>query len=879
MTETPKLESETKGTRLGRFIDMVLKGTRNHYPCYLPGNKGFLSNFILKRFFSGIKINKDQLSRVQNIPKDAIVVYVTRYKSYFGYLFSHTRYQKDKLPFPEIGFDYKVFVWQPVLQIIRILIAHADYFFRNFALPDPYTSGYIREELINGRTAFLSLVDKKGFYRRFVKAKGDPIQYLIEMQQSIDRPIYLIPQLIFFGKEPSRSIPTIVDILFGSGEKPGIMRRLFTLFRKPDTVFAEISEPVNLKSFLELEENRELDVESLSFALRRQLLHQINRHRQSIIGPILKSQMEFKEAILTNDRLRGFLKSYSKNKNIPIQKVYKKANSYLDEIAAKYNTVIIKIAEVLLQWIFNTMFEGITVNDDMLNRIKSMSQKGPLILIPCHRSHIDYLVLSYLLYKNNMPCPHVAAGKNLSFWPVGPIFRGGGAFFIRRTFRGALLYSRVFAEYIHQLLEEGFNIEFFIEGGRSRTGKMILPKLGLLSILLNAYKNKTCEDMIFVPIYIGYDRVLEESSYLNELEGGQKKPESLMQVLKARKFLEKKYGRVYLKFHEPISLREVLSQEGTPLEDMTSKEQNALCRNLGHRIINAINNVSVVTSHGVVASALLNTSKKRFSYEQLMFRVETYMAYLFSQRVALSDTLLMNQANAVDHAIDSYVQRKFISRIPGEKGNQSLDTQFTVNEGRRLNLEYYKNNCVAHFVPAAFTSLAILEKDAFQFSASDLHATYTFLQDLFKYEFAYDIEKTAEYYVRKSIKVFIDDAILMPHPTMPDTYNLTSAGFRKLKCFTCFLKTYFESYWVVLHYYMKYPQNSIKPKERLKKNETMGNRMYKNREIERKEALSKINFQNAADFFTTHGVKGSDNKEKIEFYYDTLRRYMDHLNL
>jgi glycerol-3-phosphate O-acyltransferase len=442
-----------------------------------------------------------------------------------------------------------------------------------------------------------------------------------------------------------------------------------------------------------------------------------------------------------------------------------------------------------------------------------------------------------------------------------------------------LLYSRVFSEYIHRLLEEGFNIEFFIEGGRSRTGKMILPKLGLLSILLNAYKNKACEDMIFVPIYIGYDRVLEESSYLNELEGGQKKPESMWQVLKARKFLERKYGRVYLKFHEPISLREVLSQEGTPLEDMTSKEQNALCRNLGHRMINAINNVSVVTSHGVVASALLNTSKKRFSYEQLMFRIETYMSYLFSQKVALSDTLLMNQANAVDHALDSYVQRKFIGRIPGEKGSQSPDTQFTVNEGKRLNLEYYKNNCVAHFVPAAFTSLAILEKDAFQFSASDLHATYTFLQDFFKYEFAYDIEKTAEYYVRKSIKVFIDDAILMPHPTMPDTYNLTSAGFRKLKCFTCFLKTYFESYWIVLHFYMKNPQNSINPKERLKKNEAMGNRMYKNREIERKEALSKINFQNAADFFTFHGVKGSDNKEKIEFYYDTIRRYLDHLNL
>ena len=248
-----------------------------------------------------------------------------------------------------------------------------------------------------------------------------------------------------------------------------------------------------------------------------------------------------------------------------------------------------------------------------------------------------------------------------------------------------------------------------------------------------------------------------------------------------------------------------------------------------------------------------------------------------SQGAKLADTLILDHVHAVDHVFESYIQRKFIERITKEKEAPHTDVLFKLNESKRPNLEYYKNNCIAFFVPAAITSLAILVKDAFQFSASDLHADYKFLQYFFKYEFAYDVDKTPEHYVRKNIKAFIDDAILMPHPTLPDTYNLTSAGFRKLQLFASFLKTYFESYWIVLNFFMEHPQNSIKTKERLKKIDAVGNRMYKKNEIERKEALSRINYSNGIDFFTTNGIKGSENNEKIEFYTDAIQSYMNYL--
>jgi glycerol-3-phosphate O-acyltransferase len=853
--------------------DPTVQDDYDHYLCQLPDNIGATSNFILKLFFSGVKVIKEQTLDLNNLHKEGIVVYVTKYKSYFRYLFYYTRYKQERLPFPQIGFDYSVIIWQPVSRIWKIVFSHIKYFFHNFRLPDPYQRGYFQKELLNGRSALLSLVEQGGFHRRFIKAETDPVQFLIKMQQSIDRPIFLVPKLMFFDKNPHRSMPSIIDILFGTKENPGKMRRLFMLFKNPGKVFVETSEPINLKTFLSLEENQKRNIDYQALALRRKLLSQINRHRQSITGPVLKSRLEMKENILTNERLQNFMEHHSQARNMPIQKVQKKASAFLDEIAANYNIIVIKLASMTLKWFLNTMFDGVTINEDGLNRVKNMSKKGPVIFIPCHKSHIDYLILSYLMYNNNMPCPHIAAGKNLSFWPMGPLFRWGGAFFLRRTFRGAVLYSKVFSEYIYNLLAEGFNIEFFIEGGRSRTGKLILPKLGLLSILLNAYKNGACEDLIFAPIFIGYDRVLEESSYLHEIEGKEKQPENFMQVIKARKFLNKRYGRIYIQFHDPLSLKDLLRQYGTPIENMPHKEFNILCRNLGHRVINAINSVSVVTPHALVAAAVLNCAKKSFSFDHLMSHVETYMNHLLSQKAKLADTLLLDH-NTIERVLDTYVQRKFIDKVTEDPGGLLADALFKVNENKRPNLEYYKNNCISFFVPAAITAISILVKDAFQFSASDLHADYNFLQYFFKYEFAYDVDETPEYFVRKNLKAFINEAILMPHPKLPDTYNLTSSGFRKLQLFSRFLKPYFESYWIVLNYFMKYPQNSIKAKERLKKIETIGNRMYKKKEIERKEALSIINYNNGIEFFTYNCVKGSDDNEKILFYADGIHKYL-----
>lgn len=860
-------------SKIEERIDTTLEGTHNHFSCFLPGDMGRFPSFILKSIFSGIKIDDHQMETFHKIPEDAIIVYVNKFRSYFEHLFYYSRYKDMGLPFPEIGFDHRIFLWQPVSRLYKIALAHISFFFHRLSFPNPFESGYIKEVLINGKAGLLSLIDKKRFYRWFVKSKTDPIRYLIEIQHEVDQPIYIIPQLMFFSKKPIRSKASFTNIMFGTETKPGKLKRLLILLRTPGKVFVEISEPVNLKDFLSQKENQDRTIEHQSLILRRNLLVQINLHRQTITGPVLKSREERKEDILTNDNIQKYIQYYAKEKNLPIEQVNKEAESHLEEIAAKYSIGIIKIFAAAVTWIINTMFDGVVLDRNGLNCLKTASLKSPLILMPCHKSHIDYLMLSYVMFYNDMPCPHIFAGKNLSFWPMGFIFRNSGAFFVRRTFKGAALYSKIFSAYIHNLLSEGFNIEAFIEGTRSRTGKLLVPKLGFLSILIDAYKRGACNDLQFAPIYIGYDRVLEESAYLNELEGGYKKPENFFQVIKAARFLKKRYGKIYIQFHEPISLNELLSQNNLEIHDINYDNKIFLSKIIGNKIVSAINSITVVTPHALVAAAILNCPKPTFSLDHLIVSIDTYLKYLSYCDAMLSDTLSANATKALKQAMNIYSERKLIEPVSSQQEDDA-EISFKVNANKRPVLEYYKNNCISFFIPAAYTALEILEKDSPQFSAPDLYPGYAFLQEFLKKEFIKNIDNAPEIHVNSSIQSFVEDAILTVHQTLPDTFSITADGFKRLRLFSSFLKPYFESHWVVLNFIVNNPKKSLNNKDSLKKITAWGERLYKNNEITLKESLFTINFKNAVSYYLGHDISESKQTSKIDLYTSRINNYL-----
>ncbi len=864
-----------KPSRFAGWIQKRSENTENLFTCWLPRQTGIFSMFILRRLFSGIRLNPDLKATLKDLPDNAVIVYVSKTKSYFEFLCYYTRYMQAKLPYPQLGFDCSIRFLQPVGRLFRIATAQVRFFLRHFSFRDPYRAGFIRDEIDKGTTAFLPLVEKRDFYRRFIKSKTDPIRHLIDIQQTLERPICVLPQLLFFSKHPATTMPTMADIFFGPPQKPGKLRRLATLFRKPGNIFIEVSDPINLKRFLESTENRGRSTDYLALKLRRDLLSQINAHRKSITGPIIKTPEEIKQEILTGEELRQFMGTYATRREMTIFQTHREAMGYVDEIAANYSPSFINIVHRVLGRFLNTLFESVTFSPEALSTIKRNSRKGPIIFMPAHKSHMDSLLLSFTLYDNHMPCPHIFAGKNLAFWPMGPLFRRVGAFFVRRSFKGAVFYAKVFVAYIFQVLKEGFNVAVYIEGTRSRSGKLLQPQLGMLSILLHAFFEGACKDLVFVPVFIAYDRIPDEGSYLHEISGGKKTAENFRQILRAKRILKNRYGRVHLNFGKPLALNDVLAEQGLTGAALSAKQQNTLCRDIGARMMNAIDRQTMVTPQSLVAGALLSGGREIISRKELGFRIEASMNQFWAQGSCVADTLADGHQSAVENALYHYRGRKFIQWVDAKAKDQARHNAWRIVENRRNALDYYKNISICHFVPPAFTALAILEKDAFQFSAADLHDTYRRLQDLFCEEFNADPNHPPAYIARKTVKTFIDNAILVPHPAMPDTYNLSSEGFRKLVFFAGYIEPFLESYRTALVYFAKNRRNHHHKAKMLKKMLAIGNRMIRQGEIRLKESISKANYNNAISFFIKNGVRGSEDEEKVRQWNDTIEHYQN----
>ena len=861
-----------------RILEKILQGTTNHFSWFLPGRLGRLTVFFLKFLFSGVRLETEQAAVFEHLPPDAVVVLITKHKSRLERLFFFTRRQGPALPCPEIGFCFRDFLCQPLTRLIRIFVAHLHYYMTHFKFPDPLGSGYIRKELERGRAGIIPLVGAGTCFRQNNGALTDPLQFLLAMQRTSERPICLVPFLFFYGNPSRTAARRTLGRLTGADPKPSIWYRLFLLLTAPETVFVEISEPLNLKAYIQKPPHAYQSIEGLALTLRHDLLDRITRHRQSLTGPILKPIEEIRQQILTSSRLRVFMRSWAGRRQLSMRQVRKEALKIIDEIAARPNPFVIRIAAGLVNRLLNHMFEGISVNVQGLKKMRRASREGPLIIMPCHKSNMDSIVISHVITRHGMPCPHFFAGKNLAFWPMGPIFRRIGAFFVRRSFKGAVFYARVFSEYIHMLLQQGFNIAVFIEGTRSRNGKLLLPKVGMLATVLNAVKNGACETLNFVPVFIGYDRVPELGSYIHELEGGRKDPENFIQMIKARKLLKNRFGKVYLKFCDPISLQDLARDTGGAVTELTPKQLNALCRDTAGRVLAAINASTVVTPQALVSASILNNPTDVITRSQLQFTFETYLTHLVFQQVDLSESLHVNPVQSFEHVIQYYTRAKYIRCIQKDRSGKGLSWKIKVNPNKRFVMEYYKNNCIAAFIPAALTAMSILSQDSFLFAPPDLYDRYQFLRDFFQNEFNYPPGETPEHQIHKTIDAFMDDTMVVPDPNFPGSYRLTSRGLRKIKSFAAFLRPLLQSYWIVLTTLRFGAKNGLNKAARLKTVQAMGHRMYKQGEIDRKEALSRVNYENALEFYTRNGLTRSGGAEKIACYESEIRNYLSHLS-
>lgn len=511
----------------------------------------------------------------------------------------------------------------------------------------------------------------------------------------------LMPAAILWGRAPGKE--DSIKWLLGEAHSPNWLAKLLIVLVSGRHTLVRLSKPVDLQQMAEQFGAEEVTARKL---LRMSRIH-FYRQRLAATGPKLMNRNQLFNALLASPALKKAIADEAASKRISQQAAQQEARKLLNEIAADYRTSTLRFGDRLLTWLWQKLYNGIHVNNAEM--LRDLAQKGhEIVYVPCHRSHMDYLLLSYIIYHQGLVPPHIAAGINLNFWPAGTLFRRGGAFFIRRSFSGEKLYSAVFREYLSLLFMKGYAVKYYTEGGRSRTGRLLTPKTGMLAMTVQSMLRGIDRPVTLVPVYLGYEHVMEVNTYLSELQGSGKKKESVGGVIKAIRNL-RDYGYGYVNFGEPISLNHYLTQQVpdwktdiNPLEAPKPTWINPLVTKLSDQIMRHINQAAALNSINLLALCLLASDKKTLTRQEVLAQLSSYLALQAQAPYhALVSAPDMTPEQMLDHA--EKMQKIQVSR-------DSFGELISLTPANAILMSYYRNNILHLFIIPAILASAVLHQ-------------------------------------------------------------------------------------------------------------------------------------------------------------------------
>ncbi|MGS7253763.1 glycerol-3-phosphate 1-O-acyltransferase PlsB [Pseudomonas anuradhapurensis] len=540
--------------------------------------------------------------------------------------------------------------------------------------------------------------------------------------QHAEEDAQIIPVSVFWGQTPASESSPWKLLFADSWAVTGRLRRLLTVLVLGRKTRVQFSAPIHLRELVQHNKGQERTVR---MAQRLMRVHFRNL-KTAVIGPDISHRRTLVKGLIHAPQVRQAILDEAQRENLPLAKAEAQALRYGNEIASDYTYTAIRFLEVVLSWFWNKIYDGIKVNH--IEQVQGIAPGNEVIYVPCHRSHIDYLLLSYLLFRNGLTPPHVAAGINLNMPLVGNLLRRGGAFFMRRTFKGNPLYTAVFNEYLHTLYTKGFPVEYFVEGGRSRTGRMLQPRTGMLAITLRSFLRSSRTPIVFVPVYIGYERVLESRTYLGELRGASKKKESILDIFKVFGALKQRFGQVYVNFGEPIRLAGFLDQQQPGWRDQDHGPQyrpawlNATTTRLGETVARHLNEAAAINPVNLVALALLSTSRLALDERALTRVLELYLALLRQVPYSPHTTVPEGDGQALIEHVRS------MNLVAEQK--DALGRILYLDEANAVLMTYYRNNVLHIFALPALLASFFLSSSRLsrELLGRYVHALYPYLQ-------------------------------------------------------------------------------------------------------------------------------------------------------
>lgn len=544
--------------------------------------------------------------------------------------------------------------------------------------------------------------------------------------------IQMLPVSVMFGRSPGRERQGTPDLRLLNG----VQKLLAVLWLGRDS-FVRFSNTVSLRCIASEYGTDKAIAQKLARVAR---MH-FSRQHLAAVGPSLPVRQDLFNKLLASTAIKKAIEDEAHSKKISFYKAQQNAIVLMEEIAANFSYEAVRLFDRVLSWTWNRLYQGINITN--AERVRQLAQEGhEIVYVPCHRSHMDYLLLSYVLYHQGLVPPHIAAGINLNFWPAGPIFRRLGAFFIRRIFHGNKLYSTVFREYLAELFARGYSVEYFLEGGRSRTGRLLEPKTGTLSMTIQAMLRGGTRPITLVPIYIGYEHVMEVSTYAKELRGASKEKESLLQMVRGLRKL-RNLGQSYVNFGDPLSLTAYLKQHVPkwresidPIEAQRPSWMTQTVNQLAGKIMVRINNAAAANAVNLCATALLASSQYSLTREQLLEQLECYLQLMRNVPYAPDVTVpAQTPDELLDHALS-------MNKFTVEHDN--IGDIIILPREQAVLMTYYRNN-IHHLVvlPSVIATIVIHHRTV---SRSELLRQINLIYPMLKAELFlhYEKERLAE---------------------------------------------------------------------------------------------------------------------------------------
>lgn len=657
-------------------------------------------------------------------------------------------------------------------------------------------------------------------------------------------------------ENPLRELLTV-----GDPRDPGRIRQAMILRRHPERCMIVAGEPAPLSALRERWRSAggadPAHTTSLAEFVWRQAALALERAERRLRGARYKVPKLVREDILARPAFRAGVARLARETGQDEPKVAAAAAKYLREIAATHSPHVIDLTAHLIHVIYTQGYgDALHYDRQRLGELFSLTQRYPVIFLPSHKSNLDHLVLQYALHENGHPPNHTAGGINMNFFPVGPLVRRSGVFFIRRTFKDNPVYKFVLRQYVDYLVEKRFSMEWYIEGGRSRSGKLLPPRLGLLAYVVDAYRRGKAEDVFLIPVSIAYDQIQDVGDYVAEQRGAKKQKESFGWFVKLLRSLKRRFGDIHINFGEPVSVRTALGPANPGAEPHPDEESIAL-QKLAFEVAVRIDRVTPITPTSLVTLALLGVGDRALTLPEVCSVLGELVPYVRRRGLPRTETLPLDTPDGARRALDALVDSGVVAYF-----DEGPETVYVIGPDKHLTAAYYRNTIIHFFVNAAIAELSLVHtaERGCEDAEAEFFEEAMRLRDLLKFEFFFP-EKDA-FRAELVAEVALHDAKWQEALAVGGTE--AAALLRRMQPFLAHrvLRPFLEAYQVVGDVLTRQPLEApFDEGDFLARCLALGKQYQLQRQIRSAESVSRVLFQTALSLARNRGLVDPAGKD------------------